>query len=160
MFCFLAGAMISVSAAAVGIPFYMTGPGLGDWLPNSMGWIIAVIAVGIVISIVAEKGYDSVARFADIASPWMVLVFLACGIAVLPRLGVHSLSDFWKVANEIVWTGAPIESQTKYTFRHVLCFAWFCNLAMHVGMSDLSIFRFAKKASYGYAPPAGMYMGH
>jgi purine-cytosine permease-like protein len=31
---------------------------------------------------------------------------------------------------------------------------------MHVGMADLSIFRFAKKASYGYASAAGMYVGH
>ena len=160
MFCFLAGAMISVSATAVGIPFNMTMPGLNDLLPNSIGWIIAVIAVGVVISIVAAKGYDSVARFANIASPWMVLVFLACGIAVLPKLGVHSIGDFWRVANDVVWTGVPIAGQAKYSFWHVFCFAWFCNLAMHVGMSDLSIFRFAKKASYGYASAAGMYVGH
>lgn len=160
MFCFLAGAMIAVSATAVGIPFNMQMPALGDWLPNSIGWIIAVFAVGAVISIVAAKGYDAVARFANIASPWMVLVFLACGIAALPSLGVHSPADFWVVAKKIVWTGAPIEGQSKYTFWHVFCFAWFCNLAMHVGMADLSIFRFAKKASYGYASAAGMYVGH
>ena len=160
MFCFLAGAMVSVSATAIGIPFNMKMPGLNDWLPNSAGWIVAVLAVGLVISIVAAKGYDSVARFANIASPWMVLVFLACGIAALPQLGIHSLADFWPVANKIVWTGTPIAGQSQYTFWHVFCFAWFCNLAMHVGMSDLSIFRYARKASYGYASAAGMYVGH
>ena len=160
MFCFLAGAMVSVSATAVGIPFNMKMPGLNDWLPNSAGWIVAVLAVGLVISIVAAKGYDAVARFANIASPWMVLVFLACGIAALPRLGIHTLADFWPVANHIVWTGVPLEGQAPYSFWHVFCFAWFCNLAMHVGMSDLSIFRYARKASYGYASAAGMYVGH
>jgi len=160
MFCLLAGAMVSVSATAVGIPFNMPMPGLGDWLPNSIGWVIAVIAVGAVISIVAAKGYDAVARFANIASPWMVLVFLACGIAVLPQLGVHSLGDFWRVANDVVWTGVPIAGQAKYGFWHVFCFAWFCNLAMHVGMSDLSIFRFARKPRYAFASAAGMYIGH
>jgi purine-cytosine permease-like protein len=160
MFCFLAGAMVSVSATAVGTYFNMKMPGLNDWLPNSVGWIVAVLAVGAVISIVAAKGYDAVARFANIASPWMVLVFLACGIAALPQLGIRSLADFWPVANEIIWTGAPIEGQSQYTFWHVFCFAWFCNLAMHVGMSDLSIFRYARKASYGYASAAGMYVGH
>ena len=160
MFCFLAGAMVSVSATAVGIPFNMKMPGLHDWLPNSLGWIVAVLAVGLVISIVAAKGYDAVARFANIAAPWMVLVFLACGIAALPRLGIHSPADFWPVANAVVWTGTPIAGQTQYTFWHVFCFAWFCNLAMHVGMSDLSIFRYARKASYGYASAAGMYVGH
>jgi purine-cytosine permease-like protein len=160
MFCFLAGAMVSVSATAVGTYFNMKMPGLNDWFPNSVGWIVAVLAVGAVISIVAAKGYDAVARFANIASPWMVLVFLACGIAALPQLGIRSLADFWPVANDIIWTGMPIEGQSQYTFWHVFCFAWFCNLAMHVGMSDLSIFRYARKASYGYASAAGMYVGH
>ncbi|MBN2242988.1 MAG: hypothetical protein JW793_09890 [Acidobacteria bacterium] len=160
MFCFLAGAMVSVSATAVGIPFRMKMPGLADWLPNSAGWIVAVLAVGAVISVVAARGYDAVARFANIASPWMVLVFLACGIAALPGLGIHSPADFWPVANAVVWTGVPIEGQTQYGFWHVFCFAWFCNLAMHVGMSDLSIFRYARKAGYGYASAAGMFVGH
>jgi hypothetical protein len=38
MFCFLAGAMVSVSATAVGIPFDMKMPGLNDWLPNKHRW--------------------------------------------------------------------------------------------------------------------------
>ena len=160
MFCFLAGAMVSVSATAVGIPFNMTMPGLSDWLPNSIGWVVIVIAVGAVISIVAAKGYDAVARFANIAAPWMVLVFLACGIAALPSLGIHSIWDIWPVLNEVVWEGTPVEGETQYTFWHVFCFAWFCNLAMHVGMSDLSIFRYAKKANYGFSSAAGMYVGH
>ena len=45
-------------------------------------------------------------------------------------------------------------------FWSVFLFAWFCNAAMHIGMSDLSVFRFAKKASYGWASAAGMYIGH
>jgi purine-cytosine permease-like protein len=160
MFCFLAGAMVSVSATAVGIPFNMKMPGLNDWLPNSVGWIVVVLVVGVVISIVAAKGYDAIAEFANIASPWMVLVFVACGIATLPQLGIQSMSNVWSVAKNVVWTGVPIAGQTKYTFWHVFCFAWFCNLAMHVGMSDLSIFRYARKASYGYASAAGIYVGH
>ena len=39
-------------------------------------------------------------------------------------------------------------------------FAWFCNMAMHIGMSDLSVFRFARKSWYGVAAGAGMYLGH
>jgi purine-cytosine permease-like protein len=45
-------------------------------------------------------------------------------------------------------------------FWSVVLFAWFCNSAMHLGMSDLSIFRYAKKASYGWATAGGMYVGH
>ena len=38
--------------------------------------------------------------------------------------------------------------------------AWFCNAAMHLGMSDMYVLRYAKKASCGWAPAAGMYLGH
>ncbi|MFC1761300.1 hypothetical protein ACFL6U_04380 [Planctomycetota bacterium] len=33
-------------------------------------------------------------------------------------------------------------------------------MAMHIGMSDLSVFRFAKKSWYGAAAGTGMYVGH
>jgi purine-cytosine permease-like protein len=39
-------------------------------------------------------------------------------------------------------------------------FAWFCNVAMHMGMSDLSVFRFAKHTWYGLSTASGMYLGH
>ncbi len=35
-----------------------------------------------------------------------------------------------------------------------------CNIAMHIGMADLSVLRFAKKSWYGVASAAGMYVGH
>ena len=53
-----------------------------------------------------------------------------------------------------------MEGQTKYTFWHILIFAWLCNSAMHIGLSDMSIYRYAKKASYGLASGVGMYIGH
>jgi len=48
----------------------------------------------------------------------------------------------------------------KFTFWHVMFFAWFCNMAWHIGMADLSLFRFARKPWYGVASAAGMYVGH
>ena len=160
MFCFLAGAMIAVSATAVGIPFGLSMPSLNDWLPNTVGWIIAVLIVGAVTTTVAMFGYVQVSRFANIAAPWMILVFIAAAIAVLPDLGVRSVSDFWVNANEKIWTGTPLEGQSKFTFWHVMFFAWFCNMAMHIGMADLSILRYAKKWYYGFSSATGMYVGH
>ena len=40
LFCFLAGAMITVSATAVGIPFDMQMPKLTDTMPNGITWVI------------------------------------------------------------------------------------------------------------------------
>ena len=69
MFCFLAGAMITVSATALGPIFHLQMPELTDRYPNSLGWVIATSLVGAAIAIVAAYGYQSVSRFANIASP-------------------------------------------------------------------------------------------
>ncbi len=160
MFCFLAGSMIAVSATAVGLPFNIAMPTLNDWLPTGIGWVIAVLAVGIVITVVAILGYDEVSRFANFCSPWMILVFFAAGLAVLPELGVHSIGDFWGVAKHKIWNGVPAPGQIKFTFWHVMFFAWFTNLAMNAGMSDLSIMRYAKKWYQGFSPAPGIFLGH
>lgn len=167
MFCFLAGAMITVSATALGVWFKFPMPGLTDYFPNSVGWVIAVAAVGSLIALVAAGGYRIVAKFANIAAPWMVLVFLAFGFVGLRNFmtvtgtEIHSLGDLWTLAKTDIWKGgAPLEGQVKFTFWHVMFFAWFCNMAMHIGMSDLSVLRFAKKSWYAVASGAGMYVGH
>ena len=41
MFCFLAGAMVTVSATAMGVWFDFKMPGLNDLYPNSLGWIVS-----------------------------------------------------------------------------------------------------------------------
>ena len=160
MFCFLAGAMIAVSATAVGLPFNMPMPGLDDMLPNSVSWIVVVFVVGSMVTMLAILGFEKLSHFAKICAPWMFLVFVAAGLAVLPKLGCTSAGDFWRVANEKIWTGVPIAGQSKFTFWHVMFFAWFCNMAMHIGLADMSIFRYAKKGYYGFASACGMFLGH
>jgi purine-cytosine permease-like protein len=94
LFCFLAGAMITVSATAVGIPFNMEMPKLTDTMPNGLTWVLVVLVVGAVISLVASRGYDMVSRAANWMSPLIVLAFVACGVVALMQLGVSSFSDF------------------------------------------------------------------
>ncbi|MDF7824014.1 hypothetical protein P4B35_08315 [Pontiellaceae bacterium B12227] len=167
MFCFLAGSMITVSATALGVWFHFPMPGLNDILPNSLGWVLAVLGVGALITLVAAWGYDMVSKVANIAAPWMVLVFLGFGIVGLRQFievtgaEVHSLSSLWVLCQEAIFKGGdPLPGQVKFTFWHVTFFAWFANMAMHVGMSDLSVLRFAKKSWHGVASASGMYVGH
>jgi purine-cytosine permease-like protein len=167
MFCFLAGAMVTVSATALGVWFKFKMPGLNDVYPNGVGWVVAVFVVGALISVVAAYGYQTVAKFANIAAPWMVLVFLVFGFVGLRQfinatdVQVSSTGDLWALAKSHIWKGGePLAGQVKFTLWHVMFFAWFCNMAMHVGMSDLSVFRFAKKSWYAVASSAGMYVGH
>ena len=157
LFCFLAGSMITVSATAVGIPFDMPMPKLTDTMPNGLTWVIIVILIGAAISIIAARGYDTVTKAANWMSPFIVVAFIACGIVALNQLGVSSFSDFWNIWGE---GSVPFPGQIKFTFWHVVIWSWFANGAMHIGMSDLSVFRFAKKAKAGWTTAAGMYVGH
>lgn len=167
MFCFLAGSMITVSATAVGVWIDFPMPGLNDVYPNSVGWALAVLAIGTAIAVVAASGYESVAKFANLAAPWMVLVFLALGLVGLKQFidetgaVIDSPASLWQLASQQIWKGGePLPGQTKFGLLHVMFFAWFCNMAMHIGMSDLSVLRFARKSWYGIAAGAGMYVGH
>jgi purine-cytosine permease-like protein len=167
MFCFLAGAMVTVSATAFGVWFKFPMPELSDRYPNSVGWVIAVLVVGIMIAVVAAYGYKVVARIANYSAPWMTLVFVAFGLVgfkeflTATHTHIGSLADVWTLCQTAIWKGgAPLPGQVKFTFWHIMFFAWFCNMAMHIGMSDLSVFRYAKKSWYGVATSSGMYLGH
>lgn len=160
LFCFLAGAMITVSATAVGVPLGIEMPGIEDTMPNSATFVVIVLVVGAVIAVVAALGYETVARFANVAAPWMVLVFLACGLVALKQLGVSDWAGLQAVWSESITVAQEGKSESTMGFWSVVFFSWFCNAAMHVGMSDLSVFRFARKSSYGWATAAGMYVGH
>lgn len=160
MFCFLAGSMIAVSATAVGIPFDLEMPTLTDWLPRTSGWIVTVLLMGAIITLVAIQGYNQVSKFANVMSPWMILVFFAAAIVGLAQLGVGSFENLLAVSQEVIWNGVPLPGMSQFTIWHIIFFAWFCNMAMHIGMSDLTILRYAKSWKSGFTVFAGVYLGH
>lgn len=161
LFCILAGAMISVSATAVGISLGIPAPALDDVLPHSGAWILTAFVIGMAFTLLAILGFKTLSRFGGVCSPWIFVAFAAGAIATLPRLGVHpNLDNLWQIAHTKIWTGVPTAGQEKFGLWHVLFFAWFCNLAMHVGLSDLALFRFARHWSYGLYSAFGMYLGH
>ncbi|TWT98342.1 purine-cytosine permease family protein [Stieleria varia] len=163
LFCFLAGAMVTVSASAVGVPFDIKFD-----VPESMfglsnpAFTALVFIVGVVIALVAAGGYQRVARVANIAAPWMIAVFAACGIVAMGQMGATNWSS---ITEGKFWTDAVAFVQEKngtetFGFWKIVVFAWLCNGAMHFGMADLSIFRFAKSKASGWAPSIGMFLGH
>ncbi|MGB7324523.1 MAG: hypothetical protein WBD31_06610 [Rubripirellula sp.] len=163
LFCFLAGAMVTVSASAVGVPFGITFD-----VPEAMfglsnfSFTALVLIVGVVIALVAAGGYERVARFANIAAPWMIAVFAACGIVSIARMEVTNMAT---LSEGKFWTDAITFVQEKngsgtFGFWQIVVFAWLCNGAMHFGMADLSIFRFARSKASGWAPSIGMFLGH
>ena len=53
-----------------------------------------VVMVGVVMAVVAAAGYEMVARVANIAAPWMIAVFAACGIVSLGQMDATSCQRF------------------------------------------------------------------
>jgi NCS1 family nucleobase:cation symporter-1 len=165
MYCILAGAMITVSASAVRLPFGI--PAQTKWYPEDPRFVLVVLVVGAVVVTLAVLGFKRLAQFAVVCSPWMFLMFVAGAIVTLPALApvlpdgrIDGLADLWTIANQTIWRGASEHASGGFGFWHVVAFAWICNLAMHVGLSDMAIFRFARKASYGLFSAFGMYLGH
>lgn len=163
LFCFLAGAMVTVSASAIGVPFqifYEVPTNLFGF--GAPSFTALVVIVGAVMALIAAAGYQTVARVANIAAPWMIAVFAACGLVSLAQMEVTSISAlregaFWTEAVEFVQEKNGPQS---FGFWQIVVFAWLCNGAMHFGMADLSIFRFARDKSSGWAPAIGMFLGH
>jgi len=162
MYCILAGAMITVSASAVRIPFGI--PDQVKWYPTDIRFVFVVLVVGVVVVTLAIWGFRKLAQFAEVCSPWMFLMFIAGALAMLPTIvadmpelgSIRSFYDFWQLADAKIWPG----KEGGLGFLHIASFAWLCNLAMHLGLSDMALFRYARRASYGFYSAFGMYLGH
>ena len=165
LFCILAGCMITVSASAIRIPFGI--PEQTKWYPQDARFVVVAVLVGAVVVMLAILGFKRLAQFAEICVPWMFLMFIAGAVAMLPGLSqkilghpIGSVADFWDIANKSIWTGVRPDGKPPIGFLHVAAFAWICNLAMHAGLSDMALLRYAKRASYGLYSAFGMFLGH
>ena len=161
LYCILAGAMISVCATALADLLGLAPTPLDSVLPTSFGWVAIAAVLGLGFTLMAILGFSAFAKFASICSPWMFLIFVAGAIATLPKLGVHSnLDNLWQVLSTKVWNGEATPGQEQYGFWQITFFAWFANLAMHIALSDMALFRYAKNYWYGLFTATGIYPGH
>ena len=72
----------------------MEKPRLTDTMPNGILWVVIVVIIGVLISIIAARGYDAISKAANWMSPIIIFVFLACGVVAMQQLGVTSLAEF------------------------------------------------------------------
>ncbi|MDG6100024.1 nucleoside transporter [Alteromonas sp. ZYF713] len=162
LFSVLAGAMITVSASAVRI--LLDIPPQVDWFPSDFRFVLVALFVGAVVVFMAVKGFKKLAAFAEVCAPWMILMFIIGALFLLPALiestpaitSISSFSDFYAIANESIW----IKTSDAVGFWHVAAFAWVANLAMHGGMGDMTLLRFARYSRYGFFSALGMFIGH
>ncbi|WP_232823920.1 hypothetical protein [Salinicola sp. CPA57] len=162
IFAVTAGAMMTVSASAFRVVTNIEPQ--TTWYPQSMSFVALVLFVGAITVWMTLKGFKLIANFSTVCSPWMAIMFLVSGIISIATLmqigaldGVTSLSG---VIDTFVWTGSTPEGDPGISMWVVAAWAWGCNLPMHLGMSDMSILRFARKSTYGYFSAAGMFIGH
>jgi len=165
LYCVLAGTMVTVSASSLRIPFGIPPQTL--WYPTDFRFVLVVLLTGAIMIYFAILGFKRFAQFSTVCSPWMVTMFIAGGLMSVGYLAMHNsggtatgLSQFFQLAEKYVWTGVPMVAEEKLGFWHVAAFAWICNLAMHFGLSDMAVFRFAKKSYYGLNTWTGMFIGH
>lgn len=114
LYCVLAGAMIAVSATAVGFILGIAIPELDDILPPNLEWLLLTLTIGVIFTILAVLGFERLSRFAQFCSPWLFVLFLAGAVAVLPSLGVQPhLGNLWDVAARKSGTALPLQARTN-----------------------------------------------
>ncbi len=162
LFCVLAGTMITVSASAARILFDI--PPQVDWYPTSPGFVVVALLVGALVTVIAAKGFRRVAIFSQVCAPWMILMFLVGALTMFSVLSAQTpvtagqgLGErLLTIADSHIWRG----EEGGLGLWHVAAFAWVANLAMHGGLSDMTLLRYARRSSYGFLSALGMFIGH
>jgi NCS1 family nucleobase:cation symporter-1 len=128
LFCILAGCMITVSASAIRIPFGI--PEQTNWYPSDVRFILIVLVVGAVVVTLAILGFKRLAQFAEVCSPWMLLMFVVGAVVMLPGLSERVLGrpianwhDFWEISNKSIWTGVRPDGGVPIGLWHIAAFA-------------------------------------
>jgi NCS1 family nucleobase:cation symporter-1 len=166
IFTVISAAMITVSASAVRLLFGI--PAQLNWYSTNISFILVVIGVGVVVVFVAIYGFSTVASFSGICAPWLFTLFFAGALALLPALSnsvigstsIASMKEFIMIGDHSIWKGVTNTGEAGIGLFEVIGFAWAANTITHVGLIDMAIFRYAKKASYGVYSGFGMFLGH
>ncbi len=172
IFVAISAAMITVSATAVRILFDI--PPQEYPYPSNVAFaafaaFAAIAASASVIAVlVAYYGFNVLSEFASICAPWLMVMFTAGGMVLIPALNesltgyttLGGFSDFVNLAGTTVFTGINAEGQPGIGMWEVIGFAWAANTFAHFGLIDMALLRYAKKSVYGLCTATGMMFGH
>ncbi|WP_433799920.1 purine-cytosine permease family protein [Actinomycetospora sp. CA-084318] len=166
VFAVISAAMITVSATALNIVFGF--PSQEEAYPTHWGFIVVAIAFGSVAVLVAAYGFNALAEFASICAPWLMVMFVAGGVVLIPALTAAAtgspqlggLGELIDIGGSTVFTGQTPDGTAGITLLGIIGYAWAANSFAHVGLVDMSLFRYARKSWYGYMSAFGMFLGH
>lgn len=166
IFTVISAAMITVSALAIRHLFHI--PVQEMWYPTNFWFVIVVLAVGVVVVFVALYGFNMVADFSGLCAPWLITLFIAGALVMLPEVSnfvlhtpvIASWHDFLHIGDAAIWTGKTPTGEKGIGLIEVIGYAWAANTITHFGLIDMAILRYAKKVSYGLYTSFGMLFGH
>ena len=160
-------AALGLGVSGTAIRWIINAPIQYEWYPTSFKFVLSVLCIGFVVVFVAANGFHAVSRFSVKCVPWLTSLFLLGFLCVIPQLTqatgfgpVTSLNDFYRLLSEQIWNGTVPAGSARLGIQHVILFAVVCNLAVHLGLNDMSMFRYAKTENDGYAPVFGLFVGH
>lgn len=166
IFSVISAAMITVSATAVRILFDI--PAQAQPYPTDPAFVVLALAVAAIVVLIAVYGFNALTEFASICAPWLMVMFTAGGMVLLPELaesvtGTTTLGDFStfiEVAGSTVFTGTDVDGEPGIGIWEVIGFAWAANTFSHFGLIDMALLRYAKRKRSGLATSTGMMFGH
>lgn len=166
IFAVISAAMITVSATAVrrvvGFPAQTEG------YPTHWGFVLIAVLFSTVAILVAAFGFNTLAEFATICGPWLMVMFTTGGLVLLPAVAesvtgfttISSWNDFVQISGATVFTGETPDGTPGIGLWEVVGFAWAANTFVHFGLIDMALLRYAKKNWYGTMTSTGMLFGH
>ncbi|MGB5832039.1 MAG: hypothetical protein WBG92_08615 [Thiohalocapsa sp.] len=166
IFVAISAAMITVSATAVRALFDIP-PQIYPY-PTNVWFVVIAASASVIAVVVAYYGFNVVAEFGTICTPWLMVMFTAGGMVLIPSLNetltgyttLSSFSDFVNLAGATVFTGINAEGEPGIGLVEVIGFAWAANTFAHFGLVDMALLRYAKKSIYGLCTATGMMFGH
>ncbi|MEO1016127.1 MAG: hypothetical protein AAFY56_00320 [Pseudomonadota bacterium] len=166
IFVAISAAMITVSATAVRVLFDIP-PQIYPY-PSNVYFALIAASASVIAVLVAYYGFNLVAEFATICTPWLMVMFTAGGMVLIPSLNetltgyttLASFSDFVSLAGTTVFTGINADGEPGIGLVEVIGFAWAANTFAHFGLVDMALLRYAKKSIYGLCTATGMMFGH
>lgn len=166
IFVAISAAMITVSATALRVLFEIP-PQIYPY-PTNIYFALIAASASVIAVLVAYFGFNVVAEFASICTPWLMMMFTAGGMVLIPSLNetltgyttLSSFSDFVNLAGATVFTGINAEGEPGIGMLEVAGFAWAANTFAHFGLIDMALLRYARKSIYGLCTGTGMMFGH
>lgn len=166
IFVVISAAMITVSATAVRVLFGIPPQVMA--YPTSLGFVAIAAAASVIAVIVAYYGFNVLSEFASICAPWLMVMFTAGGMVLIPALNLSltgetmlsSFGDFVHLAGATVFTGTNAEGGPGIGIWEVIGFGWAANTFAHFGLIDMALLRYARKTRYGLCTATGMMFGH